>query len=46
MEDIKCCKHCGENYFEEDIDRNGICKICNEGHLRYIYNEKDSDTDK
>ena len=29
MCDFKYCKHCGEIFFAEDIDANGLCRVCN-----------------
>ena len=39
--EIKMCKHCGETFFEEDLNEQEICKICVEGPSRYRYNEAD-----
>ena len=40
MEDnaFKRCNHCGELFFAEDITKEGVCKLCRDGHsvhLRY-----------
>ena len=39
--EVKVCKHCGENFFEEDLNKDGMCKICVEGPSRFKYNEVD-----
>ena len=41
-DEIKRCKHCGENFFDDDII-NGKCKICLGLHERYRTNEVDED---
>ena len=43
MNEIVHCNRCGENYFTEDLDEKGICKLCNMGTTRFIKHEEDSD---
>ena len=33
------CSHCGENFFKEDLNKEGLCKFCSGQMERYIKNE-------
>lgn len=45
-DEIVICQHCGDNFFKEDVNEKGLCKLCTGEHQRYkVYKTEDSDID-